>query len=208
MFKESTSIPLTPLLVYSTLISILVAALLTWMALPLFSTNTPVSNFMKVFAATFMLMAIALKWSKRTTVKIQDMLQFNGRREPTLIIRGGARAQITYVPLESIEDVRVIEFRGPWWKLRIEGEPEDTPAKAKQPTFWQSFFSLRTEDDSIPIDDKSVNGYRGEGLLVTYRAKTLTSGRDMHLWRVIFPTQQSAELMGLLVANPGQTPHS
>ena len=193
-FKESVSIPLVATIAYSIAMSLPIAAMLTWMALPFFSEYPPITIFIRVFLILWVFTAIALKWSKRSTIRITDTLQFSGKGAPTLTIRGGLDAQITYIPLASIEEVHPIEFEGPWWRLKISGIPQHTPSQTEEPTFWQKFFAVRTAGDEIPISDKTVTGYRGPGLLVTYRAKTLVSGGEDHLWRVLFPCQQTDDL--------------
>jgi hypothetical protein len=181
----------------ATLIAILVAGLLTGFS----HTENAIAFFAQAGGIGFVSVSLLLLFSKKTSVRIKNMLQYNGRQEPTLIVRGGSRSEKSYVPLSQIDDVQIVEFAGPVWQTTVVGMPAAPTSDAPPPTFKQSFFAIRHEGDEIPVADKSVLGYRGEGLVVTYHARTLSSRGDTHQWRILFPTKRAAELKTLLASH-------
>jgi hypothetical protein len=178
-------------------IAILVAGLLTGFS----QTENAIVFFAKASGIGFVSFSLLLLFSKKTSVRIKNMLQYNGKQEPTLIVRGGSRAEKSYVPINQIDDVQVIEFAGSIWQMTLLGMPAAPPSDTPAPTFKQSFFAMRHEGDEIPVADKSVLGYRGGGLVVTYHAKTLSSRGETHQWRILFPTKYAAELKTLLTSH-------
>lgn len=181
----------------ASLIAILVAGLLTGFS----HTENAIAFFAKASSISFICISLLLLISKKTSVRIKNMLQYNGRQEPTLVVRGGSRADKSYVPINQIDDVQIIEFVGSLWQTTVVGLPVDPTPDSPQPTSKQSFFAMRYDGDEIPLSDKSVLGYRGEGLVVTYHARTLSSRGKTHKWRILFPTKRAAELKTLLTSH-------
>ena len=198
-YSETVSIPTNLLIASSLGFSLPLTALLTWLALPfLTAESNPILISISILAISSVLSSILLKLSKRTSIRVDQIMQFSGQRAATLVIRGGQQATTNYVPLEMITDVTDIEFGGNSFHRLIAGLPEQPAQLGQQPSFWQSFFALRTPGDEIPIADKSVWGYRGAGLLITYRAKTLTSSGVPHPWRLMLPTNHREDLKKIL----------
>jgi len=146
----------------------------------------------------------AMLWlTKSVRVSVENMLQWSGERGPTLVVRGNTRSSKSYIPLAMIEDVTEVTFEGPWWKSTVSGAPPDLvmPATAEKPDGWQTFLHMRDEHSTIPVGRRDVFGYRGPGLLVTWRARAPNTGTKELFWRDQFPTADPEKLMSILKRN-------
>tara|TARA_R110002072_G_scaffold5527_12_gene35466 strand:- start:6520 stop:7167 length:648 start_codon:yes stop_codon:yes gene_type:complete len=208
-YSETVSPPARLLLVIATIISLLVTIAWGAVLVPVVdSIQKEIPFLLSVFAACWVIMSVMLLLTKKIKIKVKEIQQFSGQPGPTLFIRFSSRDSKSYIPLHLIDEVEEVSFGGPWWNTSMidapaapaaEQEAEPDTAVKKQ-SWWRDFLMLRDKDGPIPLGGEVLYGYRGPGLIVTYRAKTLAGGGDEYKWKCQFPTQNPKRLKAILTS--------
>lgn len=167
--------------------------------MPLVDSVQKVLPFLlSVFAICWVSLIIMLRLTKTVRIDVRNMRQWNGQRDPTLVIRGNSRGSKSHIPLQMLEDVTEVTFVGPWWKMSVVGaDPEVRETKVKG-HWWRRFLNLTDDKGPTPVSTQELFGYRGPGLRVTYRAPTLASGGEAYLWKQQFPANDPGRLKLIL----------